>query len=90
MAGTNFPNGIKLNGTLITSTAAEINALDGITATVTELNKLAGAGAVVASGTQASAITAIADTEATVADIATGVNAVIAALVAFGIAAEAE
>lgn len=31
-------NGLKLGGTLVTSSAAELNALDGITATVTELN----------------------------------------------------
>lgn len=31
-------NGLKLGGTLVTATAAEINALDGITSTVTELN----------------------------------------------------
>lgn len=32
--------GLKINGTAITATAAELNALDGITATVTELNVL--------------------------------------------------
>lgn len=31
-------NGLKLGGTLVTATAAELNALDGITATVGELN----------------------------------------------------
>jgi hypothetical protein len=31
-------NGLKLGGILVTATAAEINALDGITSTVTELN----------------------------------------------------
>lgn len=35
-------NGLKLGGTLVTSSAAELNALDGITATVTELNLLDG------------------------------------------------
>jgi len=31
-------NGLKLGGTLVTATAAELNALDGITSTVSELN----------------------------------------------------
>ena len=31
-------NGLKLGGTLVTSTAAELNLLDGVTATTTELN----------------------------------------------------
>jgi hypothetical protein len=34
--------GLKLGGTLVTSTAAELNALDGMTATAAELSKLAG------------------------------------------------
>jgi len=33
---------LSLDGTAVTSTAAELNALDGITSTVTELNKLDG------------------------------------------------
>ena len=33
-------NGLKLGGTLVTSTAADLNALDGITAVVGELNAL--------------------------------------------------
>lgn len=36
--GIAYVDAITLNGTAITSTAAELNALDGITATVTELN----------------------------------------------------
>ncbi len=36
--GIAYVDAINLNGTAITSTAAELNALDGITATVTELN----------------------------------------------------
>lgn len=35
-------NGLKLAGTLVTATASEINALDGITASVAELNILDG------------------------------------------------
>jgi len=31
-------NGLKLGGTLVTSTAAELNLLDGVTATTAELN----------------------------------------------------
>lgn len=34
--------GLKLGGTLVTSTAAELNALDGLTSTVAELNILDG------------------------------------------------
>jgi hypothetical protein len=34
--------GLQLNGTLITSTATELNVLDGILATTAELNKLSG------------------------------------------------
>lgn len=33
--------GLSLGGTLVTSTAAELNALDGVLATVTELNRAA-------------------------------------------------
>ncbi len=35
-----FPDGIKLGGTLITPSAAEINILTGVTATAAEINKL--------------------------------------------------
>lgn len=35
--------GLKLGGTLVTATAAELNAVDGVTASVAELNKLDGA-----------------------------------------------
>jgi len=35
-------NGLKLGGTLVTSTAAELNILDGVTATATELNLIDG------------------------------------------------
>ena len=51
--GVNFPthngstNGLKLNGTLVTATAAELNILDGATATATELNNLSGFAAAV-------------------------------------------
>jgi len=37
-------NGLKLGGTLVTSTAAELNILDGVTSTAAEINKLDGAG----------------------------------------------
>jgi cytoskeletal protein CcmA (bactofilin family) len=40
--GTAFLDAINLNGTAITSTAAEINILDGVTATASELNILDG------------------------------------------------
>ena len=35
---TDFPNNIKIAGTLVTATAAELNIMDGITATTAELN----------------------------------------------------
>ena len=35
-------NGLKLGGTLVTSTAAELNILDGVTSTATELNIMDG------------------------------------------------
>ena len=40
--GTAYVDAINLNGTAITSTAAELNILDGVTATATELNILDG------------------------------------------------
>ncbi len=40
--GTAFLDAINLNGTAVTATAAELNALDGITSTVGELNILDG------------------------------------------------
>ncbi|MGE5328007.1 MAG: hypothetical protein ACM3KR_00665 [Deltaproteobacteria bacterium] len=78
--GTKHPNGIDvpvgklfIDETAVTSSAAELNKLDG-------------AGAVVASGTKASHIADIAnDASGTV--IATAVNAIIAALEAFNITA---
>lgn len=63
----------------------EING-EAITATAAELNKLSGSGAAVASGTQAAAIADIA-VDANGTAIATAVNAIIAALEAFGITA---
>ena len=63
----------------------EING-EAITATAAELNLLSGAGAAVASGTQAAVIADIA-VDANGTAIATAVNAIIAALEAFGITA---
>jgi len=40
-------NGLKLGGTLVTATAAELNILDGVTATATEINNLDGFAAAV-------------------------------------------
>ena len=48
-------SGLKLNGTLVTSTAAEINKLDGATVTTTEINLLDGGTAVGSSITIADA-----------------------------------
>lgn len=80
---------LELNGTAVTSTAAELNILDGVTATAAEINKLDGVGAAVASGTQAAKINdpsggATVDTEAR-----TAINSIIDALEAFGISASA-
>ena len=58
-----------------------------VTASAAELNKLAGSGAVVASGTQASAI---ADPAETAAANAGAIVSIIDALQAFGIVAAAE
>jgi hypothetical protein len=81
----------------ITATSAEINKLAGLATTKTELGKLAGAGAVVASGTQhAHVADAKANYQAldldTEAEIITALNttngklnAILAALEAFGI-----
>ncbi len=81
----------------ITADAAEINKLDGLAATKTELGKLAGAGAIVASGTQQVHVgdarvnyaTPDLDTEAeiiTAFNTTNGkLNAILAALEAFGI-----
>ena len=42
LAGTTAINALKLGGTAITSTAAELNILDGVTSTAAELNLLDG------------------------------------------------
>lgn len=46
---------LYIGGTLVTSTAAELNALDGLTATVAELNKLDDSAAVLTQGSGVSA-----------------------------------
>ena len=53
----NVVSNFQIAGTQVTSTAAELNALDGITATVTELNKLDG---VTATFTELNEVTKIA------------------------------
>ena len=68
-----------------TSGCIEING-EALTATAAELNLLSGAGAAVASGTQVANIADITNTANGTA-IATAVNAIIAALEAFGITA---
>lgn len=68
-----------------TSGCIEIDG-EAVTATAAELNRLSGAGAAIASGTQAAAIADIA-VDANGTAIATAVNAIIAALEAFGITA---
>lgn len=44
MEEVNFAQGISLAGVTVTSSAAELNILDGVTATTAEINKLAGNG----------------------------------------------
>lgn len=73
--------GLTVNGESIGSAV-----IADVTATAAELNKLSGSGAAVASGTQAAAIADIA-VDANGTAIATAVNAIIAALEAFGITA---
>ena len=60
----------------------------GVTASAAEINKLTGSGAVVASGTQHAHVADIGNS-ATGTQIATAVNAILAALEAFGINASA-
>ena len=69
----------------VTATAAELNVLDGITADVGELNKLDGAGAVVASGTAAALIADPTGGAVTDAEARTAIASIIDALQAFGI-----
>ena len=93
-------NGLKINDVAVTSTAAELNALDGITASVSELNaldgitasvselnRLDGVGAVVASGTQQTLIDDPSSGSTVDAEARTAINAIIDALQAFGIVA---
>ncbi len=71
---------LRINGAAVTATAAELNKIDG-------------AGAAVASGTQQASIADLAVTGTYATDdtpIETAVNAIIAALVEFGIIAAAE
>lgn len=71
---------LRINGAAVTATAAELNKIDG-------------AGATVASGTQQASIADLAVTGTYATDdtpIETAVNAIIAALVEFGIIAAAE
>ena len=49
-------NGFKLGGTLVTSTAAELNILDGVTATAAELNILDASGSTIGSLSEISTI----------------------------------
>lgn len=65
---------LQLGGTIVTSTATELNKLDGV-------------GAVVASGTQASKINDPSGGATTDAEARTAINAIIDALEAFGISA---
>jgi hypothetical protein len=86
MAGTNFPNGLEIAGVPLSVSPVTVSEITGLTASLAELNLLDDAGAVVASGTEQNAIADITD-EANGTAIATAVNALIAALDAFGITA---
>lgn len=83
------------NKAVVLGATSKINTIDittlkiggtSVTATAAELNKLASAGAKVASGTQAAHIANIA-TDASGTNISVAVNAILAALEAFGITA---
>lgn len=50
--------GLKLGGTLVTATAAELNIMDGVTATAAELNRVADVSARVQELTATGAVTA--------------------------------
>ena len=76
---------LKVGGTAVTASAAELNALDGVTASAEELNKLDGAGAVVASGTQAALIADATGGAVTDAEARAAIASIIDALQAFGI-----
>jgi len=80
---------LKIAGTQVTASAAELNILDGVTATTAELNKLAGSGAVVASGTQASHIADPTGGTTVDAEARAAIAAILDALEAFGIVAPA-
>lgn len=79
---------LKVGGTAVSASAAELNILDGVTASAAELNKLDNSGAVVASGTKAAHIANIA-TDANGTAIAAAVNGILAVLEAFGMTATA-
>ena len=51
-----FPTGIKVGGTAVSSSAAELNLLDGVTATVAEINKLDDSALVMTNGAGVSAM----------------------------------
>ncbi|WP_026790349.1 hypothetical protein [Pleomorphomonas oryzae] len=78
---------LLIDGIAVTASAAELNTLDGVTASAAEINKLDGAGAVVASGTQASAIAAPTGGTTTDAEARAAINSIRLALIAFGITA---
>ena len=78
---------LKVGGTAVTATGAELNTLDGVTATAAEINKLDGAGAVVASGTAAAVISDPTGGTTTDAEARAAINSIIDALQAFGIVA---
>jgi hypothetical protein len=59
--------GLKLGGTLVTSTAAELNKLDGVTATAAELNTIAG----VTAGTAAASKAVVLDANKAISTITT-------------------
>lgn len=59
----NFTGGLQINGTSITATAAEINALSGITATVADLNRTAN----ILAGTYTPTLTNVANVDSSTA-----------------------
>ncbi len=68
--GTVHTDAINLNGTTITSTAAELNILDGVTATATELNILDGSATSATSTTVADADRVVMNDNGTMVQVA--------------------
>lgn len=81
--------GLKVGATYVTAEAAELNILDGVTATSAQINKLTAVtgASTLAYGTQVANIATVSSGASLSAEGATAINALIAALEAWTIAA---